>query len=102
MEEWRYSSTILNLGTRGEWSDSRLGRFTPWEIVPGTHWIGGWVGPRAGLDAMEKRKISFPCWESNPGSHPAYRAVTIPTELSRLANKRNAVERLWETDEGYS
>jgi hypothetical protein len=28
----------------GEWSASRLGRFTP-----GTHWIGGWVDPRAGL-----------------------------------------------------
>jgi hypothetical protein len=20
---------------------------------PGAHWIGGWVGPRAGLEAME-------------------------------------------------
>jgi hypothetical protein len=28
---------------------------------PGTHWIGGWMGPRAGLNAMEKRKI-IPCW----------------------------------------
>jgi hypothetical protein len=25
-------------------------------IVPGTHWLGGWVGPRAGLDDVEKRK----------------------------------------------
>jgi len=24
--------------------------------TPGTHWIGGWVGPRASLDAMAKRK----------------------------------------------
>jgi hypothetical protein len=24
---------------------------------PGTHWIGSWVGPRASLDDMEKRKI---------------------------------------------
>jgi hypothetical protein len=24
---------------------------------PGTHWIGGWVSPRAGLDTVEKRKI---------------------------------------------
>jgi hypothetical protein len=28
--------------------------------------IGGWVGPRAGLNSMEKRKISCPCQESNP------------------------------------
>jgi hypothetical protein len=33
----------------GEWSASRPGRFTP-----GTHWIGGWVGPRAGLDNVKK------------------------------------------------
>jgi hypothetical protein len=24
---------------------------------PGTHWIGGWVDPRAGLDDVEKRKF---------------------------------------------
>jgi hypothetical protein len=23
-----------------------------------THWIGGWVGPRTGLDGVEKTKIS--------------------------------------------
>jgi hypothetical protein len=33
----------------GEWSGSLPGRFTP-----GTHWIGGWVDPRAGLDDVEK------------------------------------------------
>jgi hypothetical protein len=27
------------------------------ERVHGTHWIGGWVGPRTGLDDMEKRKV---------------------------------------------
>jgi hypothetical protein len=26
----------------------------PRERTPGTHWIGGWMGPRAGLDDMEK------------------------------------------------
>jgi hypothetical protein len=45
-----------------EWSASRSVRFTPRESGPGTHWIGGWVGPRAGLT-----KISCPCGESNPG-----------------------------------
>jgi len=34
----------------GQWSASRPGRFTPREITPGTHWIGGlrtknYVGP---------------------------------------------------------
>jgi hypothetical protein len=41
----------------GEWSASRPGRFTPRERAPGTHWIGGRVGPRAVLDAVVKRKI---------------------------------------------
>jgi hypothetical protein len=26
---------------------TRLGHFTPGERAPGTHWTGGWVGPRA-------------------------------------------------------
>jgi hypothetical protein len=33
---------------------------------PGIHSIGGWVGPRAGLDAGAKRKILCPCRGSNP------------------------------------
>jgi hypothetical protein len=41
-------------------------RFTPMETAPDTHWIGGWVGPRAVLDAMVKRKIPSPRRESNP------------------------------------
>jgi hypothetical protein len=38
----------------GEWSVSRHSHFTPGERAPGTHWIGGWVDPRAGLDDVEK------------------------------------------------
>jgi hypothetical protein len=41
----------------GEWSASRPGRCTHGERVPGTHWIGGCVDPRAGLDDVEKNKI---------------------------------------------
>jgi hypothetical protein len=38
----------------GEWFASRPGRFNPGERAPGTHWIGGWVDPRAGLNDVEK------------------------------------------------
>jgi hypothetical protein len=38
----------------GECSASRPGRFTSVKRAPGTHWIGGWVDPRAGLDDIEK------------------------------------------------
>jgi hypothetical protein len=41
----------------GEWSASRPCRFTSGERAPGTHWIGGWVDPRACLDDVEKRKF---------------------------------------------
>jgi hypothetical protein len=41
----------------GEWSAKRSGRFTPGERAPGAHSIGGWVGPRAGLDDMQRREI---------------------------------------------
>jgi hypothetical protein len=38
----------------GEWSVSHPGLFTPRERDPDSHWIGGWMGPRTGLDDMEK------------------------------------------------
>jgi hypothetical protein len=31
--------------------------FPPGERAPGTLWIGGWVGPRTGLDDVEKRQF---------------------------------------------
>ena len=33
----------------------------------GTHLIGGWVGPKAGLDLLKKRRTSRPWRDSNPG-----------------------------------
>jgi len=32
----------------------------PGKGTPGTHWIGGWVGPRAILNAVVKTKIPIP------------------------------------------
>jgi hypothetical protein len=40
-----------------EWSISPPGRFNPEEMAAGTHWIGGWVGTSAGLDARGEEKI---------------------------------------------
>jgi hypothetical protein len=53
--ECRCSAIIYYLGTRLRWGFS----VTPRPLFPGTHWVRGWLGPRAGLDAMEKKKI-FP------------------------------------------
>jgi hypothetical protein len=51
----RFLSTSALVGS--ECSASRPEHFTPGERVPGTRWIGGWVGLRAGLDYMEKIKL---------------------------------------------
>jgi hypothetical protein len=62
-----YRHSFLTSALEGcEWSVTRPGRFIPRERTPGTPWIGGYVGPRAGLDAVEKRKIHSPHRESNP------------------------------------
>jgi hypothetical protein len=68
MGEWRYSSShsLTSALDGDEWSASLSGSFTPRETSPGTHWIGGWVGPRAVLDAVVKRKFPSPRRESNP------------------------------------
>jgi hypothetical protein len=66
----------------GEWSASRPGRFTPGEKIPGTHSIGGRVGPRTGLDDVQRRKIlPLPGLELRPLS---VQPVAIPTAPSRL------------------
>jgi hypothetical protein len=49
----------------------------------GAHWLGGWVGPRAGLDEVAKKWSTCPCTESKPG-HPVSRLATILTELPGL------------------
>jgi hypothetical protein len=50
-----------------EWAASRPGRFNP-----GTHWIGGWVDPRPGLDDVEKRQLlTLPELELRPLGRPA-------------------------------
>jgi hypothetical protein len=51
------------MGTRV--SSSRSSRFNPKERATGSHWTGGWVGSRAILDVVVKRKIPSLCRESN-------------------------------------
>jgi hypothetical protein len=52
-----------------EWSALSPIRFNPQEFVPATHWIGDLVGPKLGLDIVEKRK-TFP-------SHVRYGGVSV-------------------------
>jgi hypothetical protein len=49
---------ILDHGPRWKCA-SRPGRFDPRERAPATHWIEGWVGPRAVLDTGQNKLITF-------------------------------------------
>jgi hypothetical protein len=80
MNEWRYSSIILDLGTRWRWVVS----FTSLPLYPRYSLIGGWVAPRAGLDAGEKRKVLH-FRELNPG-RPVRRSPDW--QRRELAHKR--------------
>jgi hypothetical protein len=52
----------------GEWSALYHGHFTP-----SIHWIGGCMGPRTGLDDMEKNKfLALPRLELLPLCYPAH------------------------------
>jgi hypothetical protein len=51
----------------GEWSASPTTRSTSVERTHGTHWIGGWMGPRAVLDNGKERKfLALPGLELGP------------------------------------
>jgi hypothetical protein len=85
---------ILNLSTRWGWVVSVMPRlyFTPGERTPGTHWIGGWVDPRASMHAGARRKMLCPCRGSSPDC-PA-RSQTLLPELPRLHTNAMRVSKL--------
>jgi hypothetical protein len=67
-------------------SNSIPGRFIPGERVPSPHRAGGWVGPRTGLDEIEKRQ-SFPLpeLELQPLDRPARSHSLYQLRPSRLS-----------------
>jgi hypothetical protein len=84
----------------GEWSASCPGRFTFVERAPGSHWIGGWVGPTVGLDAVgSKEKSLTPIGNRIPAVQPPY-PVDIYSTYSRQYNGdtkklRNRIFMYW-------
>jgi hypothetical protein len=54
----------------GQWSSFHSAALPLGKEPPSTYWIGGWVGPTASLDAMERRRtLAVPGiepWPSNP------------------------------------
>jgi hypothetical protein len=64
---------FLNLGTSWRWKVSFKPRpLSPEERAAGTHWIGVWVDPGAGIDEGEKRKfVTLKGLELRPLGRPA-------------------------------
>jgi hypothetical protein len=87
---WRSGSTappfLTSALDRGKWSASHPGRFTPRGNSPRYHWIGGWVNPRVGLDAVEKRKIVH---SGCPAYRPSLCRLNYPDSFRRLEAHRN-------------
>jgi hypothetical protein len=77
---WKYSSTILDLGTN--WR--RVVSFTPRPLCPRYSLQRVWVGPNFGLHAVEQRKVSFPSRRIEPWPSSS-QPVALPTELTRLS-----------------
>jgi hypothetical protein len=57
--EIQFRTFLITALDGSEWIASCHGCFTARERAPGTHCIGVWVGPRGGLDAVEK---IVPAW----------------------------------------
>lgn len=58
-KNWRYGQVEFYCTNirRAKWT-SHPGRLTPGNQATATHWLRGWVGPRAGLNILEKTETS--------------------------------------------
>jgi hypothetical protein len=59
----------------GEWSASHSCRFNQGEMVPGIHWIEGWVDNRANIWTKWRSENSLSYRDSNP-----YLSVVQPVD----------------------
>jgi hypothetical protein len=64
------------------------GRFTPGKRAPDAHWRGVWMGPRAGLEAVAKRKILASAGTRTPVVHSVAKSylLSYPGSTKSLSN----------------
>jgi hypothetical protein len=85
----------------GELSASSSAALPPEKRVLCNSWIGDWVSSRAGLDAVEQRKISCLCCDSNsfrPARNPSlyrlsYRSSSIGSGMECISSVPEAHDR---------
>jgi hypothetical protein len=74
-------ASLISALDGGKWLDPRTGHFNPGETARCIYSIGGWMGPKVGLDAVAKReKIHASVRNRTP---VVQSLVTILTEPSR-------------------
>jgi hypothetical protein len=71
--ERRYDSCSLTTSALD--GGGSLAALYPRERTLGTHWTGGWVGPRTGLDTEARRKIIFCLHQGSKLDHPVIQSV---------------------------
>ena len=78
MKAYIFSTSAL---CGGKQSASCPTHFITGERDTSVHWIGSWMGPRASLNALETRKISCLCQESNYNSFVIQPIAQLPLQL---------------------
>jgi hypothetical protein len=73
-----------------------LAALYPQERTSGTHWIGGWVGPRSGLNTEARGKFLCLCQGSKVSypvcSQTLYLLIELPQILVKIAGTYNYIQ----------
>jgi hypothetical protein len=93
----RYSSYSFLTSALNVVSGQHHASATLYHLVnyPGTHWIGGWVGLRAGLDAEARGKILYICRGPNAGR-------LVCSQALYWLGYRGFVDNLWSWESDFS
>lgn len=80
---WWYSVAFLTFGIRWSWMVSVMPLpLYHWDRYHCTQWVGGWLGPRPGLEAVAKRKsLYLPAIRPWLSYHPTCSLVIILAEV---------------------
>jgi hypothetical protein len=90
-----YGSTFSEVDTSLRWMVSLTPLpLNPLGRAPVTHWIGGWVGRRAGMNDMEKRILDPAATRTPPPQPPSPWPAAIPTALHILCKVMERVSVL--------
>jgi hypothetical protein len=85
---------ILNLDSSWSYGQLHVPAALPPETDPGTHFVGGSMCPKTGLEVMAKIEEPFLRQDSNLQDWPVRSLISIQTTLSRLRLTKTKSENL--------